>query len=225
MPDGGKGITTGYCVASMGFNLIGLEVLLLLGFQAIYGYLYYQLALLLALTMGGMAVGSWWALRVPLAERALVWLQIAAVASAPACCGALLVLARFWSGAHWLNDSAGQAVFGVLALGAGLLAGLQFPAANRVLQGAPARAVFARVGVEGSPACAVFARAGVGASQTPGRGSRLYALDLAGACAGALAISGYLVPVFGFVRAAMVLAVVAAGPVVPAAMGAWGKAR
>jgi spermidine synthase len=185
-PGGGQAITA-YGVASMGCNLMGLEVLLLLGFQALYGYLYYQLALLLALTMAGMAVGSWWALRAGLGRRALPGLQLAAVASAPACYGALLVLQRFWTGSYRLSDFAGQAAFGVLALLSGLLAGMQFPAANRAL----------------SP------------SQSPGSGSRLYALDLAGACAGALVISGYLVPVFGFAKAALVLAVVAAGPVIP----------
>src|ERR1035441_10984877 len=47
----------------MGFTLMALEVLLLLGFQAIYGYVYQQLALLVAAVMMGMAMGSWLGLR------------------------------------------------------------------------------------------------------------------------------------------------------------------
>ena len=47
----------------MGFTLMALEVLLLLGFQAIYGYVYQQLALLVAAVMMGMALGSWLGLR------------------------------------------------------------------------------------------------------------------------------------------------------------------
>src|SRR5208283_1072255 len=39
------------CVGTMGFTLMALEVLLLLGFQAIYGYVYQQLALLVAAVM------------------------------------------------------------------------------------------------------------------------------------------------------------------------------
>ncbi|MBZ5545016.1 MAG: fused MFS/spermidine synthase, partial [Acidobacteriia bacterium] len=41
-------IAAGFCVGAMGFTLIGLEVLLLLGFQAIYRYVYHQLAMLMA---------------------------------------------------------------------------------------------------------------------------------------------------------------------------------
>jgi len=53
------------CTAAMGFTLIGLEMLLLLAFQAIYGYVYQQLAVIIAAFMAGMALGSWLALRAP----------------------------------------------------------------------------------------------------------------------------------------------------------------
>ena len=57
------------CVGAMGFTLMALEVLLLLGFQAIYGYVYQQLALLVAAVMMGMALGSWLGLAKRLAGR------------------------------------------------------------------------------------------------------------------------------------------------------------
>src|SRR5208337_4043828 len=71
----------------MGFTLIGLELLLLLAFQAIYGYVYQQLAIIIAGFMLGMALGSRWGLRG--AEqvdgrrdtRRLFYLQILAGAS------------------------------------------------------------------------------------------------------------------------------------------------
>ena len=47
----------------MGFTLLGLEMLLLLGFQALYGYVYQQLSILVALFMVGMATGAWLALK------------------------------------------------------------------------------------------------------------------------------------------------------------------
>ena len=53
----------------MGFTLLGLEVLLLLGFQALYGYVYQQLAILVALFMVGMAGGAWLALRETRARK------------------------------------------------------------------------------------------------------------------------------------------------------------
>ncbi len=38
-------------------------MLLLLGFQAVYGYVYQQLAILIAFFMTGMSIGSWFPLR------------------------------------------------------------------------------------------------------------------------------------------------------------------
>ena len=68
------------CTAAMGFTLIGLEMLLLLAFQAIYGYVYQQLAVIIAAFMAGMALGSWLALRAPARRgiRTLVFLQVGA---------------------------------------------------------------------------------------------------------------------------------------------------
>jgi spermidine synthase len=56
--------SAGFCAALTGLTMISLEVLLLLGFQAIYGYVYHQLAILIALFMSGMALGSWGRLRL-----------------------------------------------------------------------------------------------------------------------------------------------------------------
>ena len=38
---------------------MALQILLLLGFQSVYGYVYSQLALLVGLFMAGIAMGSW----------------------------------------------------------------------------------------------------------------------------------------------------------------------
>ena len=79
-----------FAVAVVGFTELGLEILLLLGFQALYGYVYHQLAILVALFMVGVALGAWWALRSSgsLAEasprrdlRRLAGLQIVLAAS------------------------------------------------------------------------------------------------------------------------------------------------
>ena len=55
---GRSGSIPGACVAAMGFTQIGLEMLLLLGFQAVYGYVYHQLAIVIAGFMAGMALGK-----------------------------------------------------------------------------------------------------------------------------------------------------------------------
>jgi spermidine synthase len=212
--------TLGLCVAAMGFTLLGLEVLLLLGFQALYGYVYQQLSILVAVFMVGMAAGAWLALNkvraLPAqfkpapasldpkvsAETRRAWqfeflrlalLQLLA-ALAPLLLYALFVLLEgVRSLAALLTIS--QMVFPVLALIAGLMGGYQFPLASRIY----------------------FARSD-SSNRNPGM---LYALDLLGACLGAVALSAYLLPVYGFLRTAMLMAVVNLAPAALAALAAF----
>jgi spermidine synthase len=164
------------CTAAMGFTLIGLEMLLLLAFQAIYGYVYQQLAVIIAAFMAGMSLGSWLALRAPARRgiRTLVLLQLGA-AIAP-----LLLCAVF--------RAVTPVLFPVLALGCGMLGGYEFPVASRIF-------------------CA----------RNPGT---LYALDLAGSCLGAVLFSVYLIPVFGFLKTAVLAAMVSLAPAVMAVRSA-----
>lgn len=176
----------GFCMAAMGFTLIALEILLLLGFQAVYGYVYHQLAIVIAAFMVGMALGSWWALRraagkeeaTPRELRALAGLQLLAALAPLLLCGLMPLLAGVASPLGLFL--VGQLLFPMLALLAGLLGGYQFLLASRVFFGGnqPAR--------------------------SPGA---LYALDLAGSCLGAVALSLYFLPVFGFLRTAALIAV------------------
>ncbi len=181
------------CTAAMGFTMIGLEVLVLLAFQAIHGSLYRQLALLIGAFMGGMGAGSWLGARLggaggPLSygrgsERRLAYAQACAVLAPAALCLLIPILAR-----------AGQITFFGLALLCGMLGGFQFPAASRV-----------------------FCRAG---KQT-GLGT-LYALDLGGSCLAAVLVSAYLVPVFGIGRTAILAAELNMAPAALAVAAAFG---
>ncbi len=186
----------GLCVTAMGFTLIGLEILLLLAFQAIYGYVYHQLAIVIAAFMAGMALGSWRALGGAAGLRGLAGLQALAAVSP------LLLYAVFVSLAGVTNPAglwlSSHLLFPALALLAGLLGGYQFPVASRIY----------------------FA----GSKHEAGMGA-LYALDLAGACAGAVLLSVYLVPVFGFLKTAVLMAVVNLGPAAAAALAAGGRRR
>jgi spermidine synthase len=200
--------TLGLCVAAMGFTLLGLEVLLLLGFQALYGYVYQQLSILVAVFMVGMATGAWLALKDSAPRRGgsrtaptivcvgeflrLALLQLLA-ALAPLLLYALFVLLEgVRSLALLLTIS--QILFPVLALIAGLMGGYQFPLASRIY----------------------FARAD-SSNRNPGI---LYALDLLGACLGAVALSAYLLPVYGFLRTALLMALVNLAPSGLAALAA-----
>jgi spermidine synthase len=193
------GLTVGFCVAAMGFTLLGLEILLLLGFQALYGYVYHQLAILVALFMLGMAVGTRLALPAVASTAQITrraWLLLAALQLLAA--ASPVFLYRLFSTLGQVRGPAGlflvsQVLFPVLAFLSGALGGYQFPLASRVY----------------------FQQS----SRSPGV---LYALDLIGACLGAVALSTFLVPVFGFLRAALLMAMVNLAPAALAALAASG---
>ncbi|MGA2572280.1 MAG: hypothetical protein ABSF23_17370, partial [Terracidiphilus sp.] len=164
----------GSSVAATGFTLMALQIFLLLGFQAVYGYVYTQLAILIGLFMAGIALGSWLAMRRGTSRRwALAGPQLLLALSAPALLLILSLLSHAASAvAAWF---AAQIVFPLLAASAGLLGGYQFVVAS---------GIFLRDRA---------ARSGLGP---------LYAIDLLGGCVGALALSTFLIPVFGFWRTA-----------------------
>jgi spermidine synthase len=194
-----------FAVAAVGFTELGLEILLLLGFQALYGYVYHELTILVALFMVGVALGAWLALRrdshphrisLPHDLRVLAGLQILLGASPLLLYGLFIQLGRVSStGGDW---AVSEILFPALALAAGLAGGFQFLLASRAYFGDMQ---------EGN--------------RSPGV---LYALDLAGACAGALALSAFLIPVFGFLRTAALMAAVNLAPAVMAAACGWGRA-
>ena len=239
--------TLGLCVAAMGFTLLGLEVLLLLGFQALYGYVYQQLAILVALFMVGMATGAWLALRYttpcrggsrtaptieggggyqfqravqpppnPLLSQGgeyqkLAFLQLLA-AAAPLLLYALFVLlASIRNQTALLTTS--PMVFPLLALIAGLMGGYQFPLASRIYFAGSEEPQIAQGGTE-----VRATRTGLSSNRNPGI---LYGLDLLGACLGAVALSAYLLPVYGFLRTAILMAVVNLGPASLTALAAF----
>ena len=181
------------CMAATGFTLIALQIVLLLAFQSIYGYVYYQLAILIGLCMAGIAFGSWLSIRRTLSaivHPAAAWqsTQLLLALSAPALIFVVAMLARISGVATtWL---AAQLVFPALAALAGMLGGYQFPIATQIyLHGSSGRS----------------------------RRGTLYAIDLLGGCAGALLLSTYLIPVFGFWKTAWLCAAINLGPALLAA--------
>ena len=185
-----------FSVAATGFTLMALQVFVLLAFQSIYGYVYHQLAILIGLGMAGTAMGSWLALRcaqrgVRAPCRHMAWTQLLLAIACPALIGAATLLARLTAPTGtWI---AAQLLFPALAALAGALGGFQFPIANAVYLG--------------------------GANKSGGLGT-LYAVDLLGGCAGALLLSTYLIPVFGFWRTAWLCAAINLAPALLAARAA-----
>jgi spermidine synthase len=201
----------GSCVAATGFTLMALQIFLLLAFQSVYGYVYTQLAILIGLFMAGIALGSWLAMRRSDARERLVSgfvsghdfsraadaakltralapersfnrfflpaLQLLLAIAGPALLLIASLMGSFSSpAAAWI---AAQVIFPALAALAGMLGGFQFVVAAGMF-------LRERAG-----------RSGLGV---------LYAIDLVGGCAGALALSGFLIPVFGFWKTAWLVA-------------------
>jgi spermidine synthase len=181
------------CTAATGFTLIALQIFVLLAFQSIYGYVYSQLAILIGLGMAGIALGSWLGLRRagrghPAPCRVLAANQFLLALSAPA----LIIVAGLLARASGMaaTDLAAQLAFPALAALCGMLGGYQFPIANEI---------YLRD---------TGGRAGLGA---------LYAIDLLGGCVGALLLSTYLIPVFGFWKTAWLAAAINLAPALLAA--------
>lgn len=162
-----------------GFAASALEIVLLLGFQVLYGSLYQQVGLVVTVFMTGLALGGLIANRGALnPHRAGQW--VLGLALGVAVLGAILPVALPRVGiADTLLGSSwpGQLLIlgGTFVLS--LLVGAQFPLAS-------------------------LAAAGGG----PVTGARLFSADLIGAALGALAVSTWLIPLFGVVNVCLLTA-------------------
>jgi len=181
------------CVAATGFTLMTLQIFLLLAFQSVYGYVYHQLAVLVAMCMAGIAFGSWLGIRRIRSSdrppyRTIATTQFLLALSAPVLMFVVSLLSKI-SGmaATWLTA---QLVFPALAALCGMLGGYQFPIATQI-----------------------YLHDNSGRSRL----GTLYAIDLLGGCVGALVLSTYLIPVFGFWKTAWLSAAVNLAPVLLAA--------
>ncbi len=159
-------------VCALGAAGMAYETILLLAFQSIHGYLYWQLGSLFAAFMLGLALGSWGAARwcsatsTSAVSRVLRRLLVAAALE-----GAALVV--FLPVAQHLSLRVPAAlVFGAWLLLTGVWLGCAFPLAGRL---APTEE-----------------------SDTSSTAGLLYAADLWGAAGGALVTSAVLVPLIGF---------------------------
>lgn len=151
-----------------GGTMMGAELALLLGFQIVQGHLYYQLALLLAACMAGMALGAGWALqRAPTGgPRILAKLHLALAAYLLGMAGVLWLMGV----GTWAHGVAGELAFLLLALGVGVLVGWEFPLATRLHWA-------------DNPTAAA-------------RGA-VYGADILGSCLGALLVSLWALPLYG----------------------------
>ena len=160
-----------------GFTQIVFQVVLLLAFQIIYGYLFYKLGFIITAFMAGIVAGGWYAIR-----------SIAALAGCrpglrPSLIGAQVVLCLYAAALpaafRWLASAPGglvswigsNVIFIFLSFVCGSIGGYLFPLVNRAYLGASA-----------------------GESRS---GGLTYGMDLFGSCVGALMAGTFLVPILG----------------------------
>jgi spermidine synthase len=170
-----------WAVAVTGFSEIALEIIIILAFQIIYGYLYYKIGMIITAYMIGLALGGWmittFLSRVTRPLRFLVIVQTGVVLYA---IGILLLILGLHQGIFPSHLSRlVEEIFPFLTLVAGFLGGIHFPLANKVYLGK--RKEIGRIG------------------------GLINGIDLTGSAAGALVISVILLPLVGIVQGVSVI--------------------
>lgn len=165
-------------LAASGFAGLGLEVVLLAGFQIVQGSLYRELSLIVTVFLGGAALGAWAALRQR-GSASLWFLRLEVLLTVVA-----YLVAPALSGLHGLTlpaslDWAVPAAFAALNGVVGFLVGAQF-----------------------QPAVAWLTAGGGSEAAAAGR---LYALDVLGACLGAVVVAVFVLPATGLAGACYLL--------------------
>jgi spermidine synthase len=166
----------------MGFSEMAASVVVILSFQVFYGYLYFQMAVLITVNMLGMALGSRFMVsRMQNFSRPWRMLGLIQGGMSLYCLAllgaiALVYVAQPQVRQFWPMEMG----FGLWAFGAGLLGGLHFPLAGKLyLRG----------------------------KHDVGRGGGMvYGMDLAGSALGAVAAGLFLLPVVGIVHTLTLIA-------------------
>ena len=162
-----------YAVFVTGYSEMTLNVVLILAFQILYGYVYYKIAILITAYMIGLILGSWHItpyierIRKPL--RILMSIQ-GGLALYPILLLGIIIL---FHSSHSLSRTSSimEVGFPLLTLVAGYLGGLHFPLANGVYL--------------------------AGRKEVGKIASLIYGVDLVGSSAGALSAGIILLPILG----------------------------
>ena len=169
-------------VATTGFSEIGFQLIVIIAFQVLYGYLYYKLGIIITSFMIGLGAGGFImtkrldSLKDPYREFTKVQAAI--------CLYPLLLPVVFYmlhvTESGLLKNLGSSVIFTLLPVVAGVMGGLQFPLANKIC----------------------FER-----EERLGRVAGLnYGADMVGSCLGAILISAFIIPVAGITAACLMVA-------------------
>ncbi|MEE8359724.1 MAG: hypothetical protein V3S04_02210, partial [Candidatus Omnitrophota bacterium] len=160
-------------IGTTGFSEIVFEIVVILSFQIIYGFLYYKLGLLLTSFMIGLFLGSTYMTKrlkdIKNSYSAFIKIQVSVVLYPLVLPFILYYLSQ--TGSYKISWIGSNLIFPSLPLIAGFIGGLQFPLGNKIY-------------LENTP----------GAAET---GGLIYGVDLIGACVGAALVSAFLIPIIG----------------------------
>jgi len=163
-------------VMIVGFSEISLEVGLIIAFQALYGFAYYQVALIVTGFMFGLTMGSWFAARhIQLIKTNLLnyFLRIQFIIGLlPFVLIMMLALLTYLPVEALSQLLVIEVIFMILIFSTGLAGGYHFVVASALITQ-------------------------MGRTSPEKSGGTLYAYDLVGSCGGALLTSSFLIPLFG----------------------------
>jgi len=169
-------------IASTGFAGMAFDMVLILAFQSLYGYVFQMIALLTAFFMVGLAIGSTAVTRIMsrVTNNKLLLIKLESLVLAySVVVPVMLVVFQSHLGLPVIFTVVQAAILG-LSLISGVLVGSEFPLANQIY-------------LKGTGRVAEVAGA-------------LYACDLLGAWAGALVVSIWLIPVLGIISTCVLIA-------------------
>lgn len=175
-------VTALAALASGGFSAMAFQILILLSFQAMHGYLFYKLGMILTAFMAGLAIGAIFAVKaienIDSRRRGLN-LRYGCRALLMAVQGDFLLYSLILP--VFFLKSGADILFPAMSVIAGFIAGSQFPLVNKIL-------------------LEKYKGAGI-------VGGLSYGVDLAGSFFGALFTGVLLVPVMGILKTCIAIAV------------------
>ena len=171
-------------IMTSGFSEISFQVVTLVAFQVIYGYVYYKLGIILTSFMIGLALGACLINRIlpKLKNEYSLFLGTQIVITVYPLLLPLVfyIFANSKAGAvSWLGENI---VFPILPIIAGFVGGFQFPLGNRIYL-RQERLIGKSAGVT-------------------------YGIDLFGACVGSLIISAFILPILGITQICLIAALI-----------------
>ncbi len=170
-------------VATTGFAEITFQVITLLSFQIIYGYVYYKLSIILTSFMIGLILGGWWVTNIIQNGRGnfLNFIQAQICICIYPLILPLIFLGFAASSGKFSAYLGSNIVLPFLPIIAGFIGGFQFPLANKL-----------------------YLQSRKGLVQAAGL---TYGLDLFGSCLGALLVSVFLLPILGIPASCLLVAI------------------